>query len=162
MSGRIGLRRIVPAAFLALPAAAAMDTDAAVAQDRGRSVGEDGSSAAYVVECPETETSEAGCAADVSTYVGWRVFEQYCASCHGNDAEGSSFAPSLVHRLQRFDRRAFVRALDEGYAVPVMRPWGEHPQVARYYDELWAYLSARANGDLPAGSLRPLRDVRAR
>ncbi|HEX6993149.1 MAG TPA: c-type cytochrome [Gammaproteobacteria bacterium] len=157
MRGRFDGPRFVPAALVALPAAAAAWTGGAAAQDRD---GAGGASADYVVECPKTRSPDAACAADVSTYVGWRVFERYCASCHGADAEGSSFAPSLVHRLRRFDRRAFGRALDEGYAGPFapMRPWGEHPQVARYYDELWAYLSARTNGDLAAGPLLPLRD----
>ncbi len=162
MSGRVDSRRSVPAALVALPAVAAIWSYAA-AQHRGfPDAG--GAPTDYVVECPETSSAEAGCAADVSTYVGWRVFARYCASCHGDDAEGSSFAPSLIQRLERYDRRAFVRALDEGYGGPfaAMRPWGEHPQVARYYDELWAYLSARASGDLPAGALRPLRDRSAR
>ena len=148
----------MPAALVALPAVAAAWSGDAAAQidDPGRA------SAAYVVECPET-LSETECAVDVSTYVGWRVFERHSASCQGRDAEGSTSAPSLIHRLERYARRAFIRALDEGYAGPyaALPPWGENPQVARYYDELWRYLSARMRGDLPAGPLRPLRDSRA-
>lgn len=114
--------------------------------------------ARYSVEC--TEGTPPVCASDLTTYIGWRVFDRYCAACHGADAAGSTFAPSLMLRLRRFDRRAFERALDQGYTGPSapLPPWGEHPQVARYYSELWAYLAARANGDAPPGPLRPLRE----
>lgn len=145
-----------PAVCAALPAALAA-AGLVNAQERT----DDRSPAlAYTIECPEDSPTEDGCAADLATYIGWRVFGRYCAGCHGDDAEGSTFAPSLVHRLQRFDRRAFERALDEGYAGPdsSMKPWGEHPQVARYYAELWAYLSARRDGGVPPVPLRPLRE----
>ncbi|HEX7082133.1 MAG TPA: cytochrome c [Gammaproteobacteria bacterium] len=120
---------------------------------------------AYRVQCAEragegeAEAAAATCATDLVTYIGWRVFERYCASCHGTDAEGSTFAPSLVHRVGQLDRSAFFAALDRGYSgnrAP-MRPWGEHREVSRYYEELWSYLSARAAGELPPGPLVPLR-----
>ena len=161
MAERFGRLRLTPAARVALPAAlTAACLGAAAAQSLNGLDGESRPSADYRVECSDAATGEAACAADLVTYIGWRVFDRYCASCHGDDAEGSTFAPSLVHRLQRFDRRAFDRALDEGYAGPFagLRPWGEHPQVARYYDELWAYLSGRASGDVPPVPLRPLRE----
>lgn len=159
MADRFDIARLPSAALIVLPAVAVAWAGPAAAQG-GNQAGDTGPSAPHVIECPASEAAEAACSADLTTYLGWRVFERYCARCHGRDAEGSTFAPSLVHRLRRFDRRAFHRALDEGYAGPSepMRPWGEHPQVARYYDELWAYLSARANGDLPAGPLRPRRE----
>jgi len=161
VAGRFDIFRLAPAALVALPAAVAALAGAAAAQEEN-GLGAVRASAPYVIEWPDTESAEAACAADLVTYIGWRVFDRYCTSCHGVDAEGSTFAPSLVHRLQRFDRRAFDRALDEGYAAASagMRPWGEHPQVRRYYDELWAYLSARANGDVPPVPLRPLRERR--
>ena len=36
-----------------------------------------------------------------------------------------------------------------------MAPWGRNPEVRPYYLELWAYLSARAAGELPQGEPRP-------
>ena len=36
-------------------------------------------------------------------------------------------------------------------------PRGANPAVAPYYAELWAYLSARASGELPPAALVPLR-----
>ena len=116
--------------------------------------------AASSIECSEgSESAVETCAVDLVVYIGWRVFERYCTGCHGSDAQGSAFAPSLVHRVRQIDRRAFFTALDEGYTgeFAPMRPWGDEPQVARYYDELWSYLSARASGDLPPVPLEPLR-----
>jgi mono/diheme cytochrome c family protein len=112
------------------------------------------------IECSEQgESSERTCSADVSTYVGWRVFDEYCAACHASDALGSDFAPSLVQRIRRLDRQAFYLALDDGYfgRNSNLGPWGRNPDVARYYDELWSYLSARASGAVPPGPLRPLQ-----
>lgn len=111
-----------------------------------------------------TEADEAYCRTDVPTFVGWRVYVEHCAGCHAEDALGSEFAPSLVHRLQRFDRRAFYSALDNGYLGrdAGLGPWGDDANVARYYEELWTYLSARADGRLPPVPLRPLRGAVSR
>jgi mono/diheme cytochrome c family protein len=90
---------------------------------------------------------------DLATYVGWRVFQAQCATCHAADAGGSSFAPNLTQRMRGMTARDFFAALDNGYLGPNsrMRPRGRDPAVAPYYEELWAYLAARRSGDLPAG-----------
>jgi len=101
------------------------------------------------------------CRVDLATYIGWRVFHAQCASCHAENALGSSFAPDLTHRMRSMDERAFVAALDDGYLGPddPMPPRGANPDVARYYTELWSYLSARASGDLPPGPLERLPNL---
>jgi mono/diheme cytochrome c family protein len=98
------------------------------------------------------------CRVDTATYVGWRVFNAQCASCHAQDALGSSFAPDLTFRMRGMDARAFIAALDKGYLGPddPSPPRGAMPDVARYYNELWSYLSARASGALPPGALERL------
>ncbi len=116
----------------------------------------------YRVECaPATAGAAAVCRVDLATYLGWRVFHTHCASCHAADALGSSFAPDLTQRLRGINARAFFAALDNGYLGPgdPMPPRGRNPDVARYYDELWTYLLARANGDLPPGTLERLPNV---
>lgn len=106
---------------------------------------------------------DGACATDVSTYVGWRVYGEYCASCHSRDALGSDFAPSLLHRMRGYDRQRFFSMLDNGYVGgdSELGPWGRNPDVARYYDELWTYLNARAGGRLPPGPLLPRREPAA-
>lgn len=106
--------------------------------------------AAVRVECDER-----GCRADLATYVGWRVFEAQCATCHAADARGSSYAPDLLERIRAMDERRFFAALDRGYLGPrsTMPPRGRDPRVAPYYEELWSFLVARRSGALPAGAV---------
>jgi cytochrome c5 len=105
-----------------------------------------------------TAPAVAVCRVDLATYVGWRVFGAQCATCHAADALGSSFAPDLTLRVRGMTQRGFFAALDNGYLGPAdpSPPRGKMPDVARYYEELWAYLSARASGDLPPGALERL------
>jgi cytochrome c5 len=107
------------------------------------------------VEC---DADTGVCRADVATYVGWRVFQAQCASCHAADARGSSYAPDLTARLRSMEQREFFTALDRGYLGQrsTMPPRGRDPNVAPYYDELWAFLTARRDGLLPAGRVEPL------
>lgn len=97
------------------------------------------------------------CRVDLATYVGYRVFIAQCATCHAADVRGSTFAPDLVDRLRGRTSRDFFAALDRGYLGPrsTMPPRGRDPNVAPYYDELWAFLSARRDGALPAGLVEP-------
>ena len=113
-------------------------------------------SAIYAVNCLQNAGRADDCTLDRRTYVGWQVFHRTCAVCHASDAVGSSFAPNLLPRIRRMNGREFVAAMDEGYAGEAeMAPWGRNPEVRPYYLELWAYLSARAAGDLPQGEPRP-------
>jgi mono/diheme cytochrome c family protein len=136
---------------------AALGWQAGAAQPTGSDVGK----APYRVECEPAPA--AACRADIATYIGWRVFQAQCASCHAADTRGSSFAPDLTQRLRGMTEREFFAALDKGYLGPqsTMPPRGRDPNVAPYYDELWAFLSARRNGDLPAGPVERLPDERA-
>jgi mono/diheme cytochrome c family protein len=112
----------------------------------------------YRIECAP---APAGCRADLATYIGWRVFQAQCATCHGADVRGSSFAPDLAIRMSNMTQREFFAALDQGYFGPrsSMPPRGRDPNVAPYYDELWSFLRARLAGDLPAGPVAPLADA---
>jgi hypothetical protein len=110
----------------------------------------------YRVEC----APNAPCAADLATYIGWRVFQAECATCHAADARGSSFAPDLTLRMSNMTQREFFAALDNGYfgSRSTMPPRGRDPDIAPYYDELWSFLRARISGDLPAGPVTRLPD----
>ena len=116
----------------------------------------------YRVECgPRDIDAAAICRTDLATYIGRRVFEQHCASCHAADATGSSFAPALPERVRRLSRAAFLDLLEDGYrgeAASLPR-WAEVPEVDRYAEPLWLYLLARANGDLPPGPIDLLPDA---
>lgn len=115
----------------------------------------------YKVECG-VDPEEGGnvCQVDRDTYVGWRTFHSVCHTCHAQDAVGSSFAPALLPRVRMMDKAHFVMVVDQGFTgqVGVMPAWGENPNVNKYYDELWAYLRARADGVLPPGRPKRLPD----
>ena len=107
----------------------------------------------------ECEPDQA-CRVDLATYIGWRVFQAHCATCHAADARGSSFAPDLALRMSDMTQRDFFTVLDRGYFGPqsTMPPRGRDPNVAPYYDELWSFLRARITGDLPPGPVERLSD----
>ncbi len=115
-----------------------------------------------------------------SAYEGWRLFNQRCAACHGKDAAGPAPMPDLLDRVaqmgpRRFDNLVLVRydwsrsvAEDEG-EVPIPRlylretpqggsevlqmpAWGRDPAVVAHVEDLYAYLSARAENRLGKGS----------
>ena len=112
--------------------------------------------ALFSVICPQDAARGDVCTVDRRTYVGWQVFHRTCAQCHAADAVGSSFAPNLLPRIRSMAWREFAAAMDTGYAGDAeMAPWGRNPEVRPYYLELWAYLSARAEDELPPGEPRP-------
>ncbi|HID82586.1 MAG TPA: c-type cytochrome, methanol metabolism-related [Chromatiales bacterium] len=95
------------------------------------------------------------CKVDIFLVKGFRAFSQ-CQVCHGLDANGSSFAPSLVEKLKEIDRARFDEVVINGYKgqVGVMPPWKENPNVMKKIDNLYAYLKARSDGVIPAGRLK--------
>jgi hypothetical protein len=121
----------------------------AMADDEGSAA-----STPYTVECSVDEASgKRKCAVDKGTFIGWRTFHGFCHVCHAQDAVGSTFAPSLVDRMQDVDYELFLDRVANGYTgqVGVMPPWKDNPNVSKRYEELFAYLMARADGALPGG-----------
>jgi len=111
-----------------------------------------------------------------STYLGWRVFQNKCAACHGPAASGTANGPDLLPRVRDMGSRQFVSvvlkrydwsqaatqargdaaaldALVEGIIrrqqFPLNMPAMEgEPSVIAHLTDLYAYLSARAAGTL--------------
>lgn len=110
-----------------------------------------------------------------SVYGGWRVFQARCASCHGADAAGLPGAgPNLLERVSALGERRFVglvlnrydwglppqqadrsALVDEVVAgrqgLLTMPAWGGEPVVTAHIADLYAYLSARAEGTVGPG-----------
>jgi hypothetical protein len=110
----------------------------------------------YTVVC-ESVNDRRECRVDQETYVGWRSYHGFCAQCHGQDAVGSTFAPGLLEVMPRIDREHFDRVVAEGFQgqIGVMPGFADNPNVMPRLDEMYAYLSARADGALERG--RPQR-----
>jgi len=126
------------------------------------------------VRQPDRETLPGG---DVR--LGWRVFQQNCAGCHGSDATGTAKGPDLLPRVREMGSHKFtglvlrkyewIFAAGESDAAHVsddpltekivrgregevsMPAWQGNPVVTAHVEDLYAYLSARAEGTLPPG-----------
>ena len=118
-----------------------------------------------------------------SVYVGWRVFQDRCAGCHGSAALGGQAAPDLLPLVRTMGSRQFVGLVLQRYdwgipvaqarspgeagdtliddvvqrrAAPLTMPtWQGEPVVTASIADLFAYLSARAQGTQDGG--RPER-----
>ena len=109
-----------------------------------------------------------------SVYLGWRVYQDKCAACHGPTANGLPGAPDLLPIvrvmgprqfvglvLTRYDwgqaavaaggdraaRESLVDRMAQGREEPLTMPaWGTEPRVTAHIVDLYAYLTARAQG----------------
>ncbi len=118
-----------------------------------------------------------------SVYTGWRVYQDKCARCHGPDATGVVGAPDLRLRVRDMGSRQFVSLVllryDWSPAVPkaggepaarealieqamqrkeaslTMPAWQGEPRVTAHIMDLFAYLSARAQGTQGPGRPAP-------
>jgi len=112
-----------------------------------------------------------------SVYSGWRVFQNKCASCHGPAATGTAMAPNLLPRVREMGSRRFVglvltrydwalppggtkgseaqidAALQRQPGMAVSMPaWQGEPSVSAHIVDLYAYLTARADGSQGTGA----------
>ena len=119
--------------------------------------GTEATAAPYTVECKETG-GKTVCHVDKKTYIGWRTYHATCHVCHAQDAVGSTFAPSLVTRLQAIDEARFMDVVANGYTgqTGVMPAWKDNPNINKRYNELYGYLKARSDGVLPPGRPKKL------
>ncbi len=118
-----------------------------------------------------------------SVYTGWRVFQDKCVGCHGAEARGTERGPDLLPRVRDMGPRRFVnvvlyrydwslpasRAGGEGAArealieqilqrqeqAQQMPAWQGEPRVNAHIADLYAYLSARAEGTQGPGRPAP-------
>jgi cytochrome c len=96
---------------------------------------------------------------DNETYQGWKQFSLHCSRCHGDEALGSTFGPSLVTSLgptgQISTREKFMDVLQNGIkdkGMPTAAKMGLDPG---YFEGLYRYLAGRGSGMLKGG--RPAR-----
>jgi len=97
----------------------------------------------------------AGGKVDDRTYNGFRRYHAGCNHCHGSDALGSSFGPSLIDAP--LEAAAFRDVVRNGRrnGSSVMKGFAGDANVEPYLDDIYAYLQARADGAIGRG--RPAR-----
>ena len=100
---------------------------------------------------------------DFNTYKGWRAYHAECHVCHGPDAMGSTYAPSLMESVKNgysFDDFYAVIMNGRGEAEGaqkgnVMPAFGANTNVAPHVEDMWRYVKARADDKLRRGVRLP-------
>lgn len=118
-----------------------------------------------------------------SVYIGWRVFQEKCATCHAATATGLGNAPDLLTKVRGMGSRQFISLVLQRYDlnrptlevgsgsvasdVPIetimqrkdeplkMPAWNSEPSVNAHIVDLYAYLSARSDGSQGSGRPAP-------
>ncbi|MFK7996867.1 MAG: cytochrome c [Granulosicoccus sp.] len=95
---------------------------------------------------------------DKATFNGYRRFHGTCHACHGQDAMGGSFAPSLVESLKTLDYDGFKQVVLEGRQVTnasggvnAMPAFSNDKNITKHLDDIYRYLAARSDGVLGGG-----------
>jgi hypothetical protein len=100
---------------------------------------------------------------DPHTFTGYLHYEGTCYWCHGQDATGSSFAPSLVDALKTLSRDEFNNIVINGGVVGgravgygtsnvfAMPANGTNPNVMCFLNDIYAYLKGRSDGVIGRG-----------
>lgn len=95
---------------------------------------------------------------DWFTYNGFRRYHGECHVCHGPDGLGSTYAPALVESVKVIDYDKFAETIMSGRTVhkadgseSVMPAFGDNMNIACYVEDIYAYLMARASGELGRG-----------
>ena len=108
---------------------------------------------------------------DWGTWDGFRRYHDACHVCHGPNAAGSTFAPSLADSLQTMDYATFMgvvasgRVADRGGTKYVMPAFGEDRNVMCYIDNIYTYIKARsmntadATTGMPSGRPAGRQDI---
>ena len=115
-----------------------------------------------------------------SVHIGWRVYQERCARCHGSEATGSANSPDLLVTMREMGPRRFVdlvlrrydwnlpqgggtgaerealvdQVLQRGEDAMQMPAGRDEAQVSAHVMDLYAFLAARAEGRQGPG--RPL------
>ena len=90
-----------------------------------------------------------------ATYAGWEQFQVNCSRCHGQDAEGTSFAPSLVEALGPGgpveNETTFLSIACNGVPGTGMPAWCKLGLGEDKLRQVYLYLSGRASGVIHPG-----------
>ena len=100
---------------------------------------------------------------DFSTYKGWRAYHAECHVCHGPDAMGSTYAPSLMVSIQEglsyddffnviMNGRGEKEGAQKGNVMPA---FGANTNVAPHVEDMYRYVRARAEGKIRRGVRLP-------
>jgi methanol metabolism-related c-type cytochrome len=100
---------------------------------------------------------------DWFTYSGFRRYHSECHVCHGPEAQGSTYAPSLATSLKTIDYGKFLQIVASGQVGVdknnIMPALGDNKNVMCYVDDIYTYI--RAKMKRPASVADQLRTLTA-
>ena len=99
-------------------------------------------SAVLTLACLHALLLSAAAAEDVAAARGERIYNKYCATCHGDDLQNNSGIAFDLRRLKADEHARFINSVLHGKnAMPSWQNVLAPPQL----EDLWAYIREHAN-----------------
>ena len=93
---------------------------------------------------------------DPKTLMGWKTWRAMaCERCHGQEQEGL-VGPSLVNSLKVLTKEQFHTTIINGRPDKGMPNFGGVHMVQENWENLYAYLKGRSEGNIKPGHLYPI------
>lgn len=106
-------------------------------------------------------TVKGGNKVDAKTLAGWKTWRAMaCERCHGASQEGL-VGPALVNSLKVLTKDQFHTTVTQGRLEKGMPNFGGVKLVTDNWENLYAYLKGRSEGNIAAGHLYPMDDPTA-
>lgn len=94
---------------------------------------------------------------DPNTYKGWQTWRSMdCERCHGPEQQGL-VGPSLIDKLKILSKAQFHQIITHGIVAGGMPNFGGVPLIQQNWQDLYAFLKGRSNGDILPGDLHPIQ-----
>jgi Cytochrome C oxidase, cbb3-type, subunit III len=94
---------------------------------------------------------------DPKTLMGWKTWRAMaCERCHGASQEGL-VGPALVNSLKVLTKEQFHTTITQGRVEKGMPNFGGVKMVTDNWENLYAYLKGRSDGNIAAGHLYPIQ-----
>ncbi len=138
-----------PALLLSLLSCSSLCLPVAVsAADAPKGNGHDAKTALYTVVD--------GNKVDAKTLMGWKTWRAMaCERCHGPNQEGL-VGPALVNSLKVLTKDQFHTTITQGRLEKGMPNFGGVKMVTDNWENLYAFLKGRSDGNIMTGHLYPI------
>jgi hypothetical protein len=156
---RVASKMLMRSLFGCLVAATALGT--ALAQDQGRTINfEAPPPPAKKLEAKTVTTSlyrvVNGNHVDANTFKGWQTWRAMdCERCHGPEQQGL-VGPSLIEKLKEISKEQFHQVITHGVVNMGMPNFGGVPMIQQNWQDLYAFLKGRSDGNILPGDLYPI------
>jgi hypothetical protein len=101
-------------------------------------------------------TVKGGNQVDPKTLMGWKTWRAMaCERCHGAEQEGL-VGPALVNSLKVLTKDQFHTTITQGRVEKGMPNFGGVKMVTDNWENLYAYLKGRSDGNIAPGHLYPI------